>query len=124
MAHAAFHFAAGLVVGMALQAPATRRAWKENRPLAPAMRRWLVTSWGTGLWAIIPSLLRYAGMPESFCNGWWMNLFLLHPLINRWSHHATIIGGSGLVACLVLQYIVILAAIKYKRDNSVTSMLS
>lgn len=111
MAHAAFHFTAGLAVGMLLQAPPLRQAWERSREVAPAVLRWMAWSWGCGLWATLPSLIRFAGVPESFCSGWWMNLFLLHPLINRWGPHATIIGGVVFVCGFAFQYAVLLAAI-------------
>lgn len=111
MAHTALHFSIGLAAGMALQAPALRRVWKQGRQLAPAVARWLLVSWAAGLWAIVPSLLRYAGLPESFCSGWWMNLFLLHPLINQFGPHGTLIGGALLVALCSFQYTLVVAAI-------------
>ena len=117
MAHAALHFAAGMAVGMILQAPPLRRAWSHGAALAPAVLRWLGISWGLGAWAIIPSLLRHAGLSETFCGGWWMNLFLLHPLVNRWGPHATIIGAVALIAGFVFQYTTILTAILAARKQ-------
>lgn len=111
MADATLHFAAGLAVGMALQSPGIRRAWSNGPSLAPAMVRGIALSWGLGFWAIIPSLLHHAGFPETFTGGWWMNLFMLHPLINRWGPHATIIGGAALVGCFAFQYAAILGAL-------------
>ena len=111
MADASLHFAAGLALGMALATPRLRQAWSQRHVLAPAMLRGMTLSWGLGLWAVTPSLLRYAGMPDAFCQGWWMNLFLLHPLINRWGPHATIIGAVALVSCIAFQYGTILAGI-------------
>lgn len=116
MAHAALHFTAGMIVGMAALTPALRRNWQAGRKLAPAVMHWLLASWGTGLWAIIPSLLRYAGLPESCSGGWWMNLFILHPLINQHGPHATIIGAACLAVTFVLQYTVIVAAILRARS--------
>ncbi len=125
MAHAALHFAAGMAVGMAVQGPLLRRTWNRGRELAPAILRWLCLSWLLGTWGIIPSLLHYAGLPDAFCNGWWMNLFLFHPLINRWGPHATIIGAVALVGSFVFQYALILAAIlKTRKDNRRESVRS
>ncbi len=112
MAHAALHFAVGLATGMAIQAPRIRQAWTRGQKLAPTVWRWLWLSWLMGTWAIVPSLLRYMGLSDSFCGGWWMNLFLFHPLINHWGPHGTIIGSVALVACFVFQYTVIVAAIR------------
>lgn len=121
MAHAALHFAAGLAIGMAAQAPRLLQTAREKKNLAPAVLRWLVVSWGTGVWAIIPSLLRYAGLPQGFCSGWWMNLFLFHPLINRFGPHGAIIGSVAFVAGFVLQYTVILVALRKDRIGKGTA---
>lgn len=112
MADASFHFAAGMATGMLLAAPRLYRAWERGTPLAPEVLRWLATSWGLGFWSIIPSLLGYIGLPASLCQGWWMNLFLLHPLINHHGPHATIIGGAALATCYVAQYLVVLASLR------------
>lgn len=117
MAHAALHFSIGLAAGMALQAPPLRKAWNRSQELAPAVMRWLLVSWALGTWAIIPSLLRYAGLPEAFCHGWWMNLFLFHPLINQLGPHGTIIGGVMFVTGFTFQYAMIVAAIKTKHHQ-------
>ena len=111
MAHAALHFTAGMVVGMVVLAPMLHRNWQAGCKLAPTVMSWLLGSWGTGIWAIIPSLLRYAGLPESFTGGWWMNLFLFHPLINHRGPHATIIGAALLVGTFITQYTLIVMAI-------------
>lgn len=111
MAHTALHFAAGLAIGMAIQSPVVREAWNRGRGLAPAVMRGLVVSWGLGLWAVVPSLMNYLGVPHAICTGWWMNLFLFHPLINRWGPHATILGAAALTAGFIAQYAMILAAL-------------
>lgn len=118
MASAALHFAVGLAVGMAAQSVPLHAAWARGKGLTPAIRRWLWVSWLTGTWAIIPSLLRYAGLPDAFYGGWWMNLFLFHPLINQWGPHGTIIGAAAFVAGFAFQYGVILAAILRIRRHS------
>ncbi len=109
-----------MVVGMAAQLPLLRRGWGQHRERPKALLRWLYRSWALGVWAIIPSLLRYAGVPADFCKGWWMNLFLFHPLINQWGFHATIIGGVTLVGTFVLQYGVILVALFKNQKERVT----
>jgi len=96
---------------MAVQAPRLKQAWTQGKDVAPTVLRWLAVSWSLGVWAIVPSLLRYAGVPEGFCNGRWMNLFLLHPLINQFGPHGTIIGAVVFVIGFTFQYALILAAI-------------
>jgi hypothetical protein len=111
MAHAALHFAVGMTVGMALSAPGLHRAWQAGKAVAPAALRWLGASWTLGAFAVVPSLLRYAGVRESVCAGWWMNLFLLHPLINTFVPQNLIAGSAAFVGVFALQYLCILAAI-------------
>jgi hypothetical protein len=111
MAHAALHFALGMTVGMAVTTPALRRAWAKGQGIAPAVTRWLAASWALGVFAIVPSLLRHAGLPETFCRGWWMNVFMLHPWLTRHLHQSAILGSVAFVGLFVLQYLCILAAI-------------
>lgn len=107
-----------MVAGMTVLTPLLHRNWQSGRRLTPSVMRWLLTSWGAGIWAVIPSLLHYAGLPESFSGGWWMNLFMFHPLINQHGPHATIIGAALMVVTFILQYTVIVAAIIRTRDGS------
>lgn len=120
MAHAALHFTAGMVAGMTVLTPLLHKNWQSRRRLAPAVMRWLLASWGAGIWAIIPSLLRYAGFPDSCNGGWWMNLFMFHPLIDQHGPHATIIGAALLVGTFSVQYTVIIVAIIRTRGRSST----
>jgi hypothetical protein len=111
VAHSAIHFALGVAAGTALSAPALSRAFARSRKLAMPVLRWLLFSYALGLWAVVPSLLRHAGIPESFCGGWWMNLFLFHPLLARY-HGGTVVASATLLACCAAQYALLLAAIR------------
>lgn len=119
MAHTALHFAAGLGLGMALAAPALGRAFRDaarrsagpRTALAAPLACLLAGSWGLGLFAIIPNVLHALALPEWFCAAWWMNLFLLHPLLDRWVTGGTVIGGFLLVVALSSQYGLLLLAI-------------
>lgn len=118
MAHAALHFAAGMTVGMVLLAPRLKQAWETRTQVYPTVKWWILAAWGLGFFAIIPSLLRYAGLPESFCSGWWMNGFLLHPLVNRLLPQNLILASFVFGGLIALQYLVILAAIlRLKSDR-------
>lgn len=119
MAHTVLHFAAGLGLGMILAAPALGRALRDaarrrpgtHTPLSAPLARLLAGAWELGLFAIIPNILRAMAMPERFCAGGWMNLFLLHPLLDRWVTGGTVIGGFLMVAALSSQYGLLLLAI-------------
>ena len=111
MAHAALHFAAGMTAGMILLAPGLKQAWQKRTLLYTATKWWVLAAWGLGFVAIIPSLLKFAGLPEPFCSGWWMNLFLLHPLLNRFLPQNLILASFIFGSLIAFQYGVILAAI-------------
>lgn len=118
MAHAAFHFAVGCAAGIVLATPRLAAAWQSRTGLAPAVSRWLAVSWVAGVLAIVPSLLRYAGVPAAFCVGWWMNIFALHPFINHHLPSLTIAGTTMFVGEFAAQYLVILAALARVRRTS------
>lgn len=114
MAHTALHFAIGLAAGTALSGPAVLRALRNRRaavPCAPSVTRMVAWSWTLGLWAIAPNVLRALGLPEAACAAWWMNVFLLHPAVDRLHAGGTLIGGALLVAVLAAQYGLILLAV-------------
>lgn len=112
MAHSAIHFSIGMIAGSIATFPTIITAWRNSTPLAKKIRRWLLISYATGIYAIIPSLLGWIGVPASICQGWWMNIFLLHPLINK-------IGETGrlfpaiiaVFLCFVVPYLIILVAL-------------
>lgn len=112
MAHAALHFAAGMTAGMVLLAPRLKQAWQTRSHLYAAVKWWILAAWGLGFTAIIPSLLKYAGLPESFCSGWWMNVFLLHPLINHFLPQNLILASFIFGSLIAFQYLIIVAAIQ------------
>ncbi len=116
MAHSGLHFAIGMAAGMAAAAGPLATAWRARRPLAPAARLWLLASWGLGLWAIVPGLARYAGVPDAVCDGWWMNVFVFYPTLNAalpWK--GVPMAAAALLACFAVQYGVVLAAVRRAR---------
>ena len=110
MAHSAIHFALGAAVATAAAAPSLRAAFQGRRSLARSVGGWLLLSWAAGLYAIVPGLLHYAGLPDRICNGWWMNVFLFHSAL-RHVRAGDIIGAMVLAAFFAAQYAVLLAAI-------------
>ena len=112
MAHSAIHFSIGMIAGSIVTFPPLIKAWLANSPLTKKIRRWLLISYAAGIYAIIPSLLGWVGMPASFCDGWWMNIFLLHPLINKLGTTGRLIPATiAVFLCFVVPYLIILAAI-------------
>jgi hypothetical protein len=112
MAQSTFHFAVGMAVGSAWAIPELRRRWASGQTVARACGRWIVLSLAVGTYATLPSLLRYARVPESIVGAWWMNLFLLHPLIDRLKSGGVFIGEAAVAACFGAQYALMLLAIR------------
>jgi hypothetical protein len=81
---------------------------KNNAATAKPIRNWLIAAYGLGLWAVLPGALKRVGVAD----GWWMNVFLLHPLINRMKGGGVLVGEILLVFLFVLQYATILVAIR------------
>ena len=104
MAHSALHFSLGMAVGTAAAWRPMLRARRTGSRLSPVYGRWLLLCYGLGVYAIIPSLLRRLGVPESVCSAWWMNVFLLHPLLTRLKPGGDILGPAVLLLCIAAQY--------------------
>ena len=111
MAHSAMHFAIGLAVGTAAFLPSLVKAARRNGKRAPAFARWIGISWALALFAVVPNLLRGFGVPDAICSGWWMNVFLFHPLADRLKSGGMLIGELGIALLLTLQYVLLLAAL-------------
>lgn len=114
MAHSVIHFSAGLLIGAAAGLPRLTWNWRRREKLAPAVGRWLVQSYATALFAIVPSLLRLVGLPEKLCSGWWMNLFLFHPLMNQMIRGGTIAAAFLIIVLPACQYGLLLFLIRRK----------
>jgi hypothetical protein len=112
MAHSTIHLTVGLAVGTAVFLPAAVKALRDGGKTAPAFARWIVTSWALALFAIVPSLLRYLGVPPSVCSMWWMNLFLLYPMLERMKHTGMVVGEISIALGLTLQYVLLLVALR------------
>lgn len=111
MTHSAIHFALGAAVAAAAWLPAVARNWRAGAPLAEPTGRWLLATYALGLWALLPALLRHAGLPAAWCDGWWMNVFLLHPLLSGLHLGGALVGAAALGAVLLAQYGVVLLAL-------------
>ena len=80
------------------------RAWRRRAPLNGVFLLWFAASYGLGAYAAVPNLLRKLGCPEALCSHWLMNVFLLHPLLNRLRPGGMLIGELVIIAILTAQY--------------------
>jgi hypothetical protein len=115
VSHVGIHFALGMLLGWLTGAIRVARVWMRNGRLAPVFRNVLLLSYALGLTAVFPSLLGYAGVPETVTSSPWMNVFLFHPWLRAHHPGGTIVGAAFVFACFVVPYAVLLAAIAYRR---------
>ena len=104
-APAAIHFAIGWLVVTLVMAPNLWRAWTAHRPLGRSLTRWVIWSAVSGIWAILPSLIKRLGWvpPDQALNLFWGYGWISHSSIG----HIQIAGPAILTALLALQYGVI-----------------
>lgn len=112
MAHSALHFSLGMILGTGLFLPRVFRVWKKSTNMARPYARWLVGSAVLGVYAIVPSLLRRIGLSDHFCEGWWMNLFLLHAALQKMKAGGEIFAQALIFFLFAVQYVALLAAIR------------
>ncbi len=119
MAHAAFHFSLGMTAATAAMVPLWLRRRREPGRLAPFFACWIGAALLAGGWAIAPSLLRHVGLPESFCRGWWMNVFFLHPWLQHVAPGRGMLPGALLILLgFALPYSLMVAAIASGRRTA------
>ena len=114
MAHSALHFSFGMAVGSIFTIPALLKAWLRKTRLSPQFSRWFIASYAAGVYAIVPGILRRLGAPDSFCDGWWMNLFLFYPWMNDLKPGAETMGPLVLGTCMGGQYLLLLCALAWQ----------
>ena len=112
MAHSTMHFAIGLAVGTAALLPSVVKAARRGDKLAPPFARWIGIALALAMFAVVPNLLRSSGVPDAICSGWWMNVFLFHPLADRLKQGGMLIGELGIALILTFQYVLLLAALR------------
>lgn len=115
MAHSTLHFALGMAVGSIPTLPPLLAAWARSKPLAPRFTRWFAASFGVGLYAVAPAVLRQLGVPDAICDHPAMNVFLLYPWINIVKPGAITSGPLILGAMLGGQYALLIAALAHAR---------
>ncbi len=106
-----------MLLGTLLGIPPLLRAWAVGKtPLAARFKVWLTLSYGLGIFAVTPSILRLCGVPQAATGHWLMNIFLLHPLVNQ--YQIGVIKGGALVFSIAgLQYILLVLAIRAARGR-------
>lgn len=112
MAQSTLHFAAGMAIGTAFAVPSLLQRLRARAGTAGGFLRWFALSYGLGCAAIIPSLLRHAGMADWACTAWWMNVFVFFPLIDGVRAGGILLGEAAVAALFGLQYVALLYAIR------------
>ena len=107
-----------MLLGTLISAPYLVKCWILSRTLAKPIARWLILSFILGTVAIVPGLLRRAGVPDSICDGWWMNTFLFYPLLNSLQTRGLILGCAGIIFLFAFQYGIILIALIRTKNNA------
>lgn len=107
-----------MVLGSAIAVPLVLRQWWLKRPLAQPFLWWFAASYGLGIYANTPSILRVLGVPESVCASPLMNLFLLNPLVKSWRPGGELVGGTLVIAIAFTQYAALLLALAAQRKKA------
>lgn len=111
MAHSTVHFSVGMITGIACGAPLLLRAWRECQRVAQRATQWLLLAWALGIFAEFPGILRRLRVPDQICDGPWMNIFLLYPLINEAKPGGQTMGPILMAMLFGCQYALLLLLI-------------
>ncbi|HAS81369.1 MAG TPA: hypothetical protein DCS43_01505 [Verrucomicrobia bacterium] len=111
MAQSTLHLSAGMLLGTLLAVPRVWRAWQAGKAVSPAIARWCLLSYGLGLYALLPSIIRRLAAAPGLADGPAWNLFLFYPLIQRLDLPSIALGELTTASLFALQYATILIAI-------------
>lgn len=118
MAHSSLHLGLGILTGTTAFVPLIIHRIRSGRKLAPIVAKCLIASYGLGTMAILPGIMMRLGLPPAFGTGWWMNLFFLHPLIDKLKNGGMLVGESAIIISFLIQYsIIILLLARTLRKN-------
>lgn len=117
MAHANLHMAMGMALGTAVTVLPVARAWLARAPLARPVGRMLVAAYALGVWALVPNLVTSVGGPAAIHHNPVANIFVGHALVDRREGGGLLIGEVAMVAILVFQFAVLVAAIARARPR-------
>jgi hypothetical protein len=109
--------AAGMAMGTAITLLPVARAWLARAPLTRPVGRMLVAAYALGVWALVPNLVTAAGGPAAIHHNPVANVFVGHALIDRREGGGLLSGAAGLVAILMFQFALLVAAIARARPR-------
>ena len=125
MAHSILHLAIGLTLGTIYMLATAPVIFVNQEPASRHLRKCLLLTAGLAIWSVMPNLCRRVGLPESFCAGWWMNIFFLHPFLDSVKTGGKIFGVAWTALCFAFYYVVLLVGIRNARSlNKVKSQPS
>jgi hypothetical protein len=116
MAHSSLHFTLGWLLGSLAFFLSSLKLWIKGSA-SEWFKRWYIWSLTAGIFATIPELLMTIGLPVAFGTGWWMNIFLFHPLVDKLKPGAVTLGPLLMATCLGFQYLTLLIAIIYLKKK-------
>ena len=123
MAHSALHFSLGMSLGTLIAMPRLFRAWRASLKMSTPLARWFLLSFSLGTLAVLPGLLRRMGLPDSLCDGWWMNVCVFYPFLNKLKSGGDILGLAGISFLFAIQYGVLIATLVRARNRRNQGML-
>jgi hypothetical protein len=115
MAQSTLHLSFGMGMGMLGALPPLWSAWRQHRALAKHLARWCIVSYGLGVYAVIPAIIRRLADNPEIGNGVVWNLFLLFPLFDTLNLPSMAIGEMAVGGLFAVQYVTILLAIQRAR---------
>ncbi len=114
MAHSTLHFSLGWILGSLVFFVSSLRIWLNGRA-SDWFKKWFIWSFAFGVFAVVPGIFLSLRLPNGFCAGWWMNVFVLHPLLDELKPGGITMGPLLLGACLGGQYMLIVVALWYAK---------
>ena len=118
MAQSTVHFSIGMLVGSVYMLPRLRQRWRQSAPLSKTIGYWILLSYGAGIYASIPGILRRISGSDAW-TGWWSNIFIFYHLIEKLPLPSIALGELFAASIFAAQYALILLAIYRLRNRHV-----
>jgi len=109
MTHVSMHIGVGVMTGTIVLLPRLLAHVFTGTRMSRAAASWIIWSYAIGLYASLPTLLGRLGLPATVTGGWWMNVFLFHPLISQVKSGGLLVGETLLAGAFAFQYFALLA---------------